>query len=146
MGGQELEEQTSGSESGPLSGVPNRLPELARAHKLQERAAHLGFDWPDAEGVFEKLREETGELECEFAKGDNDGMFEEIGDLMFTVVNLARHIGVHCEPCLRAANAKFKSRFEDMAKRMNDAGIRLETASLDEMEEYWRRSKNADVL
>ena len=139
----------------------NKLPEVSRDRcqgfpigyrsspaliNCKERAAHLGFDWPDAEGVFEKLREETGELECEFAKGDNDGLFEEIGDLMFTVVNLARHIGVHCEPCLRAANAKFKSRFEDMAKRMNDAGIRLESASLDEMEEYWRRSKNADVL
>jgi len=122
---------------GALSGVALALPALARAEKLQKRAARTGFDWPDAEGPKAKIAEEIAEIE---AATTLDERAEEFGDLLFSVVNWARHMGVEPEAALRAANAKFERRFVAMER---EAGAGFSALSLDEMEALWARAKVA---
>lgn len=132
----EWEEQKALEREGrTLDGVAMALPALLRAQKLQKRAARVGFDWPDLTGVFEKLDEELDEVR---SADTDDQQFEEIGDLLFSAVNLSRHLGVNAEAALRAANQKFEDRF---ARVEDDLGCRLETASLQEMEESWQAAK-----
>lgn len=121
-----------------LDGLPLTLPALQRAHRLQERAAGLGFDWPAAAPVMEKLREELGELEAEVAAGDGERVRDEIGDLIFSVVNLARKLGVNAEDALRGTSEKFRSRFA----RVED-GIRASAhpLTLEEMDALWDQAK-----
>lgn len=140
VGGHHLWEQVKAAErrekpgqSGALAGVASGMPALARAEKLQKRAARVGFDWPDAAGPRAKIDEELAEVE-----GASDAeRVEEIGDLLFSVVNWARHLGVDPEAALRAANAKFERRFAAM--EAEDASFADRT--LTEMEEAWVRAK-----
>jgi nucleoside triphosphate diphosphatase len=120
---------------GALAGVARGLPALLRAEKLQKRAARVGFDWPDATGPRAKIDEEL--LEAEAAGPDERA--EEIGDLLFAVVNWARHLGVDAEAALRAANGKFERRFEAMEALDPD----LPTRSLNEQEALWQRVKRS---
>ncbi len=111
------------SAGGLLDGVSTALPALTRAEKLQRRAARAGFDWPDAGGVLAKIREETDELAAEMAAGASPARLrEELGDLLFSVVNLARHLGVDAETALREANRKFERRFRRMEARLEGEG------------------------
>lgn len=126
----------SGAKSGTLDGVALGLPALLRAEKLQKRAARVGFDWPDASGARAKIDEELAEVE---AASDSERA-EEIGDLLFSVVNWARHQGVDPEAALRAANAKFEQRFRTMEAEAGDAFAGL---SLDDKEALWVRAKVA---
>jgi len=125
-----------------LHGVTAALPALLRAEKLQKRAARVRFDWPDARQVFDKLDEELAEIHEEIDKGgDPNRLEDEVGDLLFVVVNLARHLHVDPESALRRTNAKFERRFKAMEARLAEAGERAEDQSLEALEELWQEAK-----
>jgi nucleoside triphosphate diphosphatase len=128
--------------AGRLDGVSRAMPALSEAAKIGSRAAKVGFDWPDVGGVVEKLREECGELEAELARNDLAAAREEIGDLLFTVANLARHMRVDPELALRDASAKFRRRFAAMEM---SADRPLEELSAAELEELWERGKGSEA-
>lgn len=143
---QKARERAAKSQQEPsvLDGVAVALPALTRAEKLQKRAARVGFDWPDVAGVLEKVQEELVEVEAELASGTvPTAVAEEIGDLLFAVVNLARHAGVEAETALRDANLKFERRFRAVEQTLSAQGKTLEQASLAEMDEVWDRLKGS---
>jgi len=129
---------------GALSGVPLPLPALSRALKLQEKASKVGFDWNDARAVLAKLREETAEIEEALAAGDEAAVKDEIGDLLFVVANLARHLKLDPEQALRGANSKFERRFAHIEARLEKQGRAPEHASLEEMEALWSEAKREE--
>ena len=129
-----------GGEASRMDGVSVTLPAMLRALKLQRRAARAGFDWPDAGGVLAKLGEETAELEAARQEG-REAIARELGDLLFTVVNLARHLDVEPEWALRGANRRFEERFRAMEITAAGQGSALEEMSLDELEGLWQRAK-----
>jgi nucleoside triphosphate diphosphatase len=125
-----------------LAGVSRGRPEWQRALKLQQRAASVGFDWPDHRPVIEKLHEELAEVDAEFtAGGDPARLEDEIGDVLFVAVNLARHAGVDFARALKHANAKFERRFRRMEQLAAEDGKPLPSSGLDEQEALWRRAK-----
>lgn len=124
-----------------LDDIPRTLPALSRATKLSKRAARVGFDWPDTQGVIAKIREELAEVEEALAAGDHQHAQEEVGDLLFAVTNLARSLKADPEQCLRATNAKFERRFRYVEQALNTAQRPLADASLDEMEAHWQSAK-----
>ena len=131
--------------TGFLDDVPRSLPALQRAFKLQKRAARVGFDWPDAAPVIGKIREEVDELAHELASGsDQTRLADEIGDLLFAVANLARHLGIDPEAALSGTNGKFVRRFTEIERSLETAGKSLVEASLDEMEAIWVAAKNSE--
>ncbi len=125
-----------------LDGIARSLPALSLARKLQSRAARVGFDWPDAQGVFDKLAEEINELKQ--AWHDPAMRADELGDLLFTCVNLSRHADEDPEAVLRQANNKFEQRFRCMEKLAGDHQQSLKDMSANELEHLWQRAKNAD--
>ena len=125
-----------------LDGVALGLPALMRAEKLQRRAARVGFDWPDVDGVLAKVAEEAAELAA--ARGDPDAVEDEAGDLLFAVVNLVRHLDVDPETALRRANGKFERRFRAVEDALARDGRTPAEADLDEMEGHWRAAKTAE--
>ncbi|MDH0287517.1 nucleoside triphosphate pyrophosphohydrolase [Pseudomonas sp. GD04087] len=124
-----------------LDDVPSALPALSRAAKLQKRASQVGFDWADALPVVDKVREELDEVLEAMAGGDTEAQAEEVGDLLFVVVNLARKLKVDPETALRAANAKFERRFRYIETALRDQGRTLEDSNLEEMDELWGAAK-----
>jgi nucleoside triphosphate diphosphatase len=124
-----------------LADVPVALPALTRAYKLQVKAGEVGFDWRDARTVIAKIDEEAREIEAELENGERDAAAAELGDLLFAVVNLARHLEVDPEESLRAANTKFESRFSAIERALATHGRTPSQASLDEMEELWNEAK-----
>ena len=138
------ERRESGKEQeSALDGVPMAMPALVRAERLQKRAARIGFDWNEAAPVFEKLMEEVDELR-EAVEGDNpEEVMDELGDLLFSAVNLARFSGHDPEEVMRHANDKFEKRFRAMEQCMRMAGRNPEDLTLDEMEEYWQEAKSS---
>lgn len=132
----------AGKPHSALEGVGVALPALTRAAKIQARAARVGFDWPSAEPVFDKITEEIEELRTELARdGDAERLEDETGDLLFAVANLARHLKIDPEAALRKATSKFERRFRRVEERLGEAGKATEDATLDEMEQEWRRAK-----
>jgi len=128
-----------------LDGVTAALPARLRAEKLQKRAARVGFDWPEVEQVFDKLDEELGEIRAEIAAdGGHDRLEDEVGDLLFVVANLARHLKVDPETALRRANAKFERRFRAMEAALAAVGERAEDQSLEDLEELWQAAKRSE--
>ena len=117
------------------------LPALSRALKLQEKAAKVGFDWNDVRAVLAKLREEIAEVEAELGGGWPEALSEEVGDLLFAAVNLARHLNVDPEAALRAANGKFERRFAHIEHRLAEDGRKPENAGLEAMETLWVEAK-----
>ena len=129
-------------EEGLLDAVPRSMPALAEAAKLGSKAAKVGFDWPEVSGLLSKVREETAEIEAELeADPEKARVAEELGDLLFTVVNLARHLKVDPEMALRDANAKFRRRFAAMEET---SGEPLEDLSLEQLEALWAEAKRCD--
>jgi ATP diphosphatase len=124
-----------------LEDVPLALTALLRAAKLQKRAAGQGFDWRNAEGPFAKIDEEVAELKQALAAGDTPAVAEEFGDLLFTLVNLARHLDLNPETALRAANRKFEKRFRAMEECMRKDGRDMRMLSEAELDEYWNKAK-----
>jgi MazG family protein len=131
----------TGLEWGTLESVSRSMPALSEAGKIGSKAAKVGFDWPEVGGVVEKLREETRELEAEIGGGDRKAIAEEVGDLLFTATNLARHLKVDPELALRDANAKFRRRFSAMEAATERP---LEELSAPELEALWERSKASE--
>jgi len=135
------------TDTSALAGVSRGLPEWQRALKLQKKAARVGFDWPDVGPVFDKLHEEIEEVRAEFAAGgDPDRLADEIGDVLFVCVNLARHAGVDVSRALRGANAKFERRFRRMEALAADAGESLAGKALDEQDRLWDRAKAEESM
>jgi uncharacterized protein YabN with tetrapyrrole methylase and pyrophosphatase domain len=140
-------------------GLPMALPALHRAHRLQDRAAGVGFDWPDTSGPLEKVAEELAEVREELAanpvRGDasevpthdpaHAALEGELGDLLFAVVNLCRKAGVHAALALDAANAKFEKRFDEMTRLATGRGLTLGEMSLEEMDAVWEEVKMRGV-
>jgi MazG family protein len=131
-------------ERGALADMALGLPALMRAQKLQARAARVGFDWDDADRVGAKLDEELGELREARASGDPDRMEDELGDVLFVLVNLARHLKIDAETALRRSNAKFTSRFCLIEAALATEGRTLAEASLEEMERHWQAAKQRE--
>lgn len=130
------------ADASALAGVPRGLPEWQRALKLQKKAARVGFDWPDVDPVFDKLHEEIDEVRVEFANGaDPARLTDEIGDVLFVCVNLARHAKVDFSQALRQANAKFERRFRRMEALVAGVGEALDEKSLAEQDALWNRAK-----
>ncbi|MES2819347.1 MAG: nucleoside triphosphate pyrophosphohydrolase [Pseudomonadota bacterium] len=132
-----------------LDDVPTALPALSRAVKLQKRTAQVGFDWPDALPVVDKVREELDEVLEAMSENDPEAVAEELGDLLFVVTNLARHLKVDPETALRAANAKFERRFRFIEQALRDTRRPIEDCSLDDLDTLWgeakRREKSAQA-
>lgn len=126
-----------------LHGVGKGLPALIRAAKLQKKAAKVGFDWPDQAGVLAKLREELGELEAAMQTDDAAAVDEELGDLLFSVVNLARFRMIDPEVLMASANSKFERRFAAMERDLLQHGLDLTTATPERMEESWEVAKKS---
>ncbi|CAH1044273.1 nucleoside triphosphate pyrophosphohydrolase [Halomonas sp. TD01] len=129
-----------------LDDVPRTLPALSRAAKLSKRAARVGFDWPDARGVLDKIREELAEVEEALAEGNQQHAQEEVGDLLFAVTNLARTLGADPEQCLRTTNTKFERRFRYVERELAADARPLTDASLDEMEAHWQAAKAQEKM
>ena len=162
--------QTDGAAEGNgsvLAGVSSRVPALMEAHKLSSRAARVGFDWPEIEGLFEKLAEETSELRAELKGLPIDGppgkdiassgkpqisseqqarLEDEVGDLFFVLVNIARYLSLDPESALRKTNRKFKRRFQWMEEQLRAGGRGAHQASMDELERLWQQSKLQEKL
>ena len=135
-------EPRAGGKRGTLAGLPPTLPPLIAAYRLQERAAGVGFDWPDAKGPMAKVKEEIKEVERETGPaGSRDKVDEEIGDLLFAVVNLARKLGVEPRQALERANAKFTRRFEQVEALAGERGLEMGRASLEELDKLWDEVK-----
>lgn len=135
-------EPTGRKRASRLDGIPKALGALQRAQRMQEKAARIGFDWPDVTGIEAKLEEELRELDAVRRDGDKLQVRDEIGDVLFTLVNLARALGGDAEGALRAANEKFYRRFAFMERRAESDGRDLADLSLDELEELWQLAKS----
>jgi MazG family protein len=137
-------DERKSEEKGILSGVPRALPALLRAGRLTEKAARVGFDWRRTEDVFEKLDEEIGELHEAAASGDREKILDEVGDLLFTIANIARKLDVNAEEALQSTNRKFTRRFEAMETKVHGQGRNLDQLSLEEMDALWNEAKAAE--
>lgn len=126
---------------GLLADVPVTLPGLTRAVKLQNKASSVGFDWHDARLVLDKIREETREIEAALDARDNAAIQDEIGDLLFAVANLARHLSVDPEAAIRGTNAKFERRFGHIETEIDRRGQKLGEVSLADMDALWNDAK-----
>lgn len=127
-----------------LSGVPGSLPALIKAYRIQEKAAHVGFDWESPEQVWDKVKEETDEVEAEIKAGNKEGIEKEFGDLFFSVVNAARLYGVVPENALELTNRKFIRRFNYLEAKAKELGRSLKDMTLAEMDEYWEEAKREE--
>lgn len=127
-----------------LSGVPQSLPSLLKASRLTEKASRVGFDWRRTEDVFDKVDEELGELREAVGGGDVAKIEEEIGDLLFTIANIARKVGVNAEEALQSTNRKFLRRFGAMESYVHERGQNLDQLSLEEMDQLWDEAKRAE--
>ena len=137
-------ERSAREQNGALDGIALSLPALARAAKLQKRAARAGFDWPETAQVIEKVAEESRELNEARKRLSQDEVAEEFGDLLFVLANLARRMGVDPEAALRRANAKFERRFARVEEKLSEMGKRPGESDLEEMDAMWERAKDEE--
>ena len=141
-----LEEKKSRpSAASILDDIPRTMPATLEATKLGSKAAKVGFDWPDASGLFSKLAEETLELRTEIDRADIDKIEAEFGDLLFTAMNLARHLKIDTESALRRSNAKFRSRFATM-ERFSGGATQLAEMPAEDLERLWSNAKQAETI
>lgn len=127
-----------------LQGVPRSLPAMVKANRIQDKVAGVGFDWEEPHQVFEKLQEELGELQEEVNLGNNDKIEDEFGDVLFSMINYARFLGVNPENALERTNKKFSKRFQFLEVEATNNGKSLKDMSLEEMETYWEKAKKMD--
>ena len=137
-----IKRKEKGDEKEPyLHGVGKGLPGIIKAAKLQKKAAKVGFDWPDQAGVIAKLKEELSALEQALESGNDQHVEDELGDLLFSAVNLARFRKLDPEVVMTQANNKFEARFAKMEASLDEQGLSLEDASLEQMEAAWQAAK-----
>ena len=139
---QEKAEKGKSEADSLMDDIPLALPGLSRAVKIQNRAARIQFDWPDIEPVFDKLQEEIGEVREAIKNGSADAMEDEIGDLLFVVANIARHLKIDPEKAVRRTNGKFISRFKHLEAQAAQSD--KETLTLEELETFWQAAKKAE--
>jgi len=137
-------EERKAEQKSVLSGVPQSLPALLKASRLTEKAARVGFDWRGTDEVFEKLEEEIAELREAIAGDDKANVHDELGDLLFTIANIARKLEVNAEEALQSTNRKFSRRFESMERKVHDSGRNIDQLSLEEMDALWDEAKAAE--
>ncbi|MDB2523584.1 nucleoside triphosphate pyrophosphohydrolase, partial [Alphaproteobacteria bacterium] len=125
-----------------MNDIPLTLPGLSRAVKMQNRAARIGFDWPDIEPVFDKLHEEIDEVRAAITSGAKDAMEDEVGDLLFVVANIARHLNIDPEKAVRRTNGKFIARFKHVEMLAAQRG--KDDLTLEELEAFWQSAKKAE--
>ncbi len=128
-------------EKGILSGIPKNMPALLTAFRIQEKASHVGFDWKNSKEILPKLYEEIEELEKAIQENNKEEIEEEIGDLLFTIVNISRHLGIDPESSLRKTNNKFTERFNHIERKVKESGKDWKDYSLEELDELWNASK-----
>lgn len=138
---EEIKADERGPDASVIDGVPKALPALQRAERISEKASRIGFDWPDAEAVVEKLDEERGELAEAMASGEPERIAEELGDVLFTVANLARKLGLEPEQALGRAVDRFDARFRQVESAARDAGEDLGALGPDALEARWQAAK-----
>lgn len=138
---EQLKLREKGGNRTVLAGVPVSLPSLVKAFRIQEKAAHVGFDWDEKEQVWDKVREETAEFEAEVAKGDHEAMEAELGDMLFSLVNLARVYGINPDTALERTNRKFINRFNHIEAAAKAQGRSLSDMTLAEMDALWDEAK-----
>lgn len=138
------EERSKKGQHGALADVPVALPALQRAYKLQQRAARVGFDWPDIAGVVDKVQEELDELKEAIAQGNAEAVEAELGDALFSLVNVARHLRLDAEVALRGCNRRFVNRFNHMESALKNEGRAVEDAGLEELETLWQDAKRQE--
>ena len=136
---------TDGGQAGLLDDVPRALPAMARAGKLQQRAAAAGFDWPDSAPVLAKLKEEVAELEAAWAADDKAAIEAELGDVLFALVNLSRHTGTEAEVALRGSNRRFEQRFRWIESALHKQDRSVHNATLDELDQLWEQAKRSGL-
>ena len=124
-----------------MEGVPASLPALVKAYRIQDKARNAGFDWNQRQDVWDKVKEELGELEAEMEKMDSDKMEAEFGDMLFSIINAARLYKVNPDNALERTNRKFIYRFDYMEKKVKEQGRSLKEMTLEEMEEIWQEAK-----
>lgn len=127
-----------------LAGVPNSLPSLIKAQRIQEKAANVGFDWDNADQIWEKFTEETEEFKAEINNNDKERMADELGDILFTVVNIARHFGINADNALERSNIKFIRRFNSIEQKATENGKKLKDMTLQEMDQLWNLAKEEE--
>lgn len=125
-----------------LEGLPIHLPALIRAQRMQEKAANVGFDWPEWHQAWEKLQEEIEEFKETLQKNDKAASADEFGDVLFSMVNVARYFDLVAEDSLRKTNTKFETRFKYIEKKLKENGKSVKNASLEEMDEFWNEAKS----
>ena len=138
------EKDEKGGQASLLGEQPKGLPALVAAYRIQEKAGAVGFDWPDASGPLAKVREELAELEHELGHDTDPAQAREIGDLLFAVVNLARHLTIDPERELRAASNRFRERFQHIERRLREQGRKPSDATLEELDALWEEAKALD--
>lgn len=142
---EERARRSASEPSSHMDGVAHALPALIRAEKLQKRAARVGFDWPDAQGALQKVSEELDEVRDEMVKADQDRLQDELGDLLFSIVNVVRLLGMDAEQTLSRANEKFERRFRAMEKALYEDGISdIHALSLEALDAAWESVKRSE--
>ncbi len=139
-------ESKDGAAKSALGNVPKAMPALARAQSISRRAAHLGFEWPNIEQVWEKVEEEIRELKQAAASGDRLRTGEEVGDLLFTIVNIARFLEVESEEVLARTVDRFMRRFQHIEAKLKEANKSFDQSSLEEMDRFWEEAKKLEAL
>ncbi|MEE4209221.1 MAG: MazG nucleotide pyrophosphohydrolase domain-containing protein, partial [Parvularcula sp.] len=134
-------EREARGETSVLADVPKGLPALTRAEKISKRAARVGFEWPEAEEIIDKMEEELGELREALRSGDRTHTEEELGDVLFSAANLGRRTGIDTETAARKANMKFEKRFGHIEKRVEESGRPWDAHTLEELEAFWQEAK-----
>ena len=138
---QEKAEQNASPAKSILDGIPRSLPALVEAEKIAKKAAGEGFDWPSIDGALEKLKEEADELAEARSSGNQDHIEHELGDVLFTIVNIARFLKVDPEQALRKANRRFRSRFSEVETAVAETNTAMKDMPLDTLEEFWQKAK-----
>jgi MazG family protein len=141
---EEKAEQGAPAAASVLDAVPPNLPALMEADKVSRKAAGLGFDWPDVNGALDKVHEEAAELASARHSGDAKQIEHELGDLLFTIVNIARFLKVDPEQALRKTTQRFRGRFAHVEKRVAESGKEFKETALDQMEEWWQEAKKQE--
>jgi MazG family protein len=139
---EQIKQKEKGGNKTVLSGVPNSMPALLKAYRIQEKARAVGFDWEKPEQVFEKVKEELAEFEVEVKNNDQEKAEKEFGDILFSLINYARFLNINPEDALEQTNKKFIQRFGYMEERVKEKGKQIADCKLEELDQYWNEAKN----